>query len=101
KRYMSFLDSQAIDLILPSGWIGDWGSMMKGWKEGDPKSVPTAYYFWNANIMAKVAGILGNTIDQEYFKTLSNAIHERYNARFLNVLKYSWSIVFPSMPATL
>jgi len=84
KRYMSFLDSQAIDLILPSGWIGDWGSMVKGWKEGDPKSVPTAYYFWNANIMAKVAGILGNTIDQEYFKTLSNAIHERYNARFLN-----------------
>ncbi len=57
KRYMNFLDSLATDLILPSGWIGDWGSRVKGWKEGDPKSVPTAYYFWDSEIMAKVAGI--------------------------------------------
>ncbi len=84
KRYMSFLDSQATDLILPSGWIGDWGSMVKGWKEGDPKSVPTAYYFWNANIMAKVAGILGDTTDEEYFKKLANTIREKYNTKFLD-----------------
>ncbi len=84
KRYMSFLDSLATDLILPSGWIGDWGSMVKGWKEGDPKSVPTAYYFWNAKIMSKVAAILGNHADQEHFRKLAEAIRKKYNAKFLN-----------------
>ena len=81
---MNFLDSLATDLILPSGWIGDWGSRVKGWKEGDPKSVPTAYYFWDSEIMAKVAGILGNRADQEHFSKRTDAIREKYNAKFLN-----------------
>ncbi|MFA5327895.1 MAG: family 78 glycoside hydrolase catalytic domain [Prolixibacteraceae bacterium] len=84
KRYMSFLDSLATDLILPSGWIGDWGSRVKGWKEGDPKSVPTAYYFWNSEIMSKVAGVLGKNTDQEYFSKRTDDIREKYNAKFLN-----------------
>ncbi len=84
KRYMSFLDNLATDLILPSGWIGDWGSRMKDWKEGDPKSVPTAYYFWNSEIMSQIAGIHGNTADQEHFSKLADAIREKYNAKFLN-----------------
>ncbi|MDN3657458.1 family 78 glycoside hydrolase catalytic domain [Ferruginibacter paludis] len=84
KRFMHFLDKQAIDLMLPSGWIGDWGSMVKGWKEGDPKSIPTAYYYWNATIMAKVAGIIGNTADEVYFKKLTIAIAGKYNSRFLD-----------------
>ncbi len=84
KRYMHFLDSQAIGFILPSGWIGDWGSMVKNWKEGTPIAVPTAYYYWNAMIMSKVAGILGNTADNLHFKNLTTAIAEKYNATFLD-----------------
>ena len=84
KRYMAFLDSISEDLILPVGWIGDWGSLVKGWKEGQPESVPTAFYFWNARIMANVAGVLGNSADQEYFSKLSARIQEKYNKTYLN-----------------
>ncbi len=84
KRYMDFLDHTAKELILPKGWIGDWGSMVKGWKEGEPASVPTAFYFLDATIMADIAGILGNTTDQQYFKNLSVKIKEKYNQSYLN-----------------
>jgi alpha-L-rhamnosidase len=84
KRYMNFLDSLATDLILPSGWIGDWGSMVKDWKEGDPKSVPTAYYFWNAKIMSKVAAILKNNADEMHFRKLAEDVREKYNAKFMD-----------------
>lgn len=84
KRYMDFLDRQSKDLILPMGWIGDWGSMVKGWKEGQPEAVPTAFYFWNAQIMSRVAGILGNKTDQENFSKLSVRIREKYNRAYLN-----------------
>ncbi len=84
KRYMDFLDKQSNDLILPKGWIGDWGSMVKGWKEGEPSSVPTAFYFLNAGIMSDVSRILGNKIDQQYYTELQNRIKEKYNKTYLN-----------------
>ncbi|MBV5313103.1 MAG: family 78 glycoside hydrolase catalytic domain [Prolixibacteraceae bacterium] len=84
KRYMNFLDSISNDLILPMGWIGDWGSMVKGWKEGQPESVPTAFYFWNARIMADVASVLGNSADQGYFRKLAADIRDKYNKTYLN-----------------
>ncbi len=84
KRFMAFLDSISKDLILPMGWIGDWGSMVKSWKEGQPESVPTAFYFWNARIMADVTEVLGNKADQEYFRKLSADIREKYNKTYLN-----------------
>ena len=51
KRYMDFLSSIADDQILKQGWIGDWGSLVEDWKEGEPESVPTAFYFWNSKIL--------------------------------------------------
>lgn len=84
KRYMTFLDGISKDLILPMGWIGDWGSMVRGWKEGQPESVPTAFYFLDAKIMADVAGVLGNKADQAYYLHLSNQIKEKYNKTYLN-----------------
>jgi len=84
KRYMNFLDRISKDLILPMGWIGDWGSIVKGWKEGQPESVPTAFYFLDAKIMADVARVLGNKADQEYYLHLSDRIKEKYNKTYLN-----------------
>jgi alpha-L-rhamnosidase len=84
KRYMEFLDKLSNNLILPMGWIGDWGSMVKGWKEGQPESVPTAFYFWNAQIMRKVAAIIGEKEDQEKYCLLAERIREKYNQKYLN-----------------
>jgi len=84
KRYMEFLKGISKDYILPMGWIGDWGSMVKGWKEGQPGSVPTAFYYLDAKIMADVAGVLGYNADQEYYLHLSGQIKEKYNKTYLN-----------------
>ena len=84
KRYMGFLDKLSKDLILPKGWIGDWGSMVKGWKEGEPSSVPTAFYFLNAGIMSDVSRILGNKVDHDYFADLQDRNKEKYNKTYLN-----------------
>jgi len=84
KRYMSFLEGLSKDFILPMGWIGDWGSLVKGWKEGEPESVPTAYYFLDAKIMSDIERVLGNQADQVHFKQLSDNIKDKYNKTYLN-----------------
>ena len=84
KRYMDFLYHTSKDLILPKGWIGDWGSMVKGWKEGEPASVPTAFYYLDSRIMSDVARVLGNKADELYFKNLAEEIKVKYNKSYLN-----------------
>jgi alpha-L-rhamnosidase len=90
KRYMCFLDSLSKDFILPKGWIGDWGSIANGWKEGEPASVPTAYYFLNARIMSDIAGIIGMHDDREYFRNLASKIRNMYNSSFLDTLSANY-----------
>lgn len=85
KRYMDFLAGLAKNHILPMGWIGDWGSMVKGWKEGQPESVPTAFYIWNSRIMANVANVLKNTADANRFSKLEKEITASYNQKYLNL----------------
>jgi alpha-L-rhamnosidase len=91
KRYMTFLDSLSTDRILPKGWIGDWGSMVKDWKEGDPASVPTAFYYRNAVIMSEVAKVLDLHDDQVYFNQLSVLIRNKYNSMFLDSLSGNYN----------
>ena len=84
KKYMEYLATKAKDHILPMGWIGDWGSLVKGWKEGHPESVPTAYYFLNAGILSKIAGKLGFPDDEAQYRQLAGNIREAYNKKYLN-----------------
>ncbi len=84
NRYMDFLARLSKNHILPMGWIGDWGSMVKSWKEGQPESVPTAFYIWNARIMANVASVLGKTADANKFSKLEKEITAIYNQKYLN-----------------
>jgi alpha-L-rhamnosidase len=84
KRYMQFLDSISDNYILQMGWIGDWGSMVKGWKEGQPESVPTAFYFYDAVILSKIAHVLGNEPESQQFAVLADEIKSAYNKRYFN-----------------
>lgn len=84
KSYMNFLMSISDDYILPQGWIGDWGSLVKGWQEGEPESVPTAFYYYNATILAKMAEILGEMEDKKHFTLLAEDIKNAFNQKFLN-----------------
>lgn len=87
KRYINFLDSIAKDNILKQGWIGDWGSLVNDWKEGEPESVPTAYYYWNSKILSKIATVLGKKVDSENYLNKSEIIKKAYNKRFFNPSK--------------
>ncbi|TFG97250.1 MAG: hypothetical protein E4H13_11205 [Calditrichales bacterium] len=84
KIYMTFLAGLSKDHILPQGWIGDWGSLVKGWKEGEPESVPTAFYYYNAIILSKIADVLDITEDSARFKTLADQIKTAYNHRYFD-----------------
>ena len=84
KKYMKFLNSISENYILKKGWIGDWGSLVEGWNEGEPESVPTAFYYWNSEILTKIAKVLENKKDQFYFSDLSVKIKNAYNMKFYN-----------------
>jgi alpha-L-rhamnosidase len=84
KRYLEFLDDISDNYIVPKGWIGDWGSMVEGWKEGEPKSIPTAFYYFNSTILAKIAKVLGKPDDEKHFSQLAENIKEAYNKEFFD-----------------
>jgi len=91
KRYMDFLAGIAGNHIVPKGWIGDWGSMVEDWEEGEPESVPTAFYYWNATILARVARILGETSDATYYANLARDIRAAYNDRYFDATTGDYS----------
>lgn len=84
KRYLQFLDSIATNLLLKKGWIGDWGSLVEGWQEGEPESVPTAFYFYNAVILSKIARILDRPADAAHFSQLAERIRQAYHQAYFN-----------------
>lgn len=83
-RYFRFLISHAKGVIQPKGWIGDWGSRAKNWKEGDPESVPTAYFYLDAVLLSKMAGVTGKRQDSIYYSGMAEKIKEAYNRQYFH-----------------
>lgn len=86
KKYMEFLSSKAKNNIIAPGWIGDWGSLVTGWKEGQPESVPTAFYMLDCRIMAKIARVLDKQDERLFFTDLADSIRVSYNKKYLDPL---------------
>jgi len=82
RRYVDFLGTQATNHILPKYWIGDWGTIVEGWKEGEPVSVVTAFYYYDTTLVAKAAGILGKQKEAEQYTALAQAIKAAFNRKF-------------------
>jgi hypothetical protein len=55
------------------------GSLVEGWKKGEPVSVPTAFYYWNAVILSKIAAVLDKNEDAAYYTPLAGKIKDAYN----------------------
>ena len=90
-RYFKHLVASSKELILPKGWIGDWGSRAKDWKEGDPESVPTAYFYLDAQLLSKMAGIAGHPEDSGYYAGMAAKIKEAYNAHYFHASENSYN----------
>jgi alpha-L-rhamnosidase len=58
--------------------------MVKGWEEGEPESIPTAFYYFNSTILSKIAKVLKKPQDEEYYTKLASEIKKAYNKEYFN-----------------
>ena len=90
KRYVDFLGTQATSHILPKYWIGDWGTILKDWKEGEPVLVGTAFYYYDARIVAKAARVLKKNREARHYTDLAKKIRTAFNDTFYSRMKHEY-----------
>lgn len=87
QRYLDYLRKRAKDNILDYG-LGDWFDMgpgRPGFAQLTPLSLTaTAIYFQDADVMSKIAHVLGKTDDAARYKGLAGTIARSFNAKFFN-----------------
>jgi len=80
-RYMNFLEARAKEFIQPDTGYGDWLSV----NANTPRDVlATAYYAHVAELMSKIAGILGKSDDPEKYRLLFQNIRGAFNKAYVN-----------------
>lgn len=82
KKYVDYLGSTAKEYIVDYG-LGDWCPPGGNRNMKCPTSVTsTGYYYTDALIVSKAAGILGRTGDAEKYGKLAEKIRQAFNGRF-------------------
>lgn len=87
KRYFAFLEQRAVDGILSDG-LGDWYDLDLA-RPGRAGLTPapitaTAFYYYDAHILAQVAALLGRAEDAQAFAAKAARLRERYNREFFH-----------------
>ena len=88
-KYMDYLASKADDHIIDEG-LGDWydikdDGMGPGFSKLTPPAITaTAFYFYDARIMAKIAGLLGKENDAQKWSQLADDVRAAWLAKFRN-----------------
>jgi alpha-L-rhamnosidase len=87
QRYITYLQTKAENNILKQG-LGDWydiGPERPGVSQQTPKGVTgTAIYYYNLNLMQKMALLLGKTTDASKYANLALTVRKAFNASFYN-----------------
>ena len=87
KRYFAYLESCASNNIISVG-LGDWfdlGPKKSGASQHTPPPITaTAFYFHNAQILAKVASLLDKPDDAQAFVAKAENIRRTYNQKFFD-----------------
>jgi alpha-L-rhamnosidase len=87
KRYMAYLQTKADNNILSHG-LGDWydlGPKHPGEAQLTPKAVTaTSIWYYDLQIIAKVAEMLGHNEDSRQFENLSAQVKEAFLKSFYN-----------------
>jgi hypothetical protein len=84
EKYLDYLTAKSDNYILPPSIYGDWVSVVQNWQGGDPEGTATAFFYYDAAIAAKIAGILNFKDKETKFTALKSKIAEAYNARYFN-----------------
>jgi hypothetical protein len=87
KRYLGYLKNMAENNILSHG-LGDWydlGPEFPGEAQLTPKAVTaTSVYFYDAKLLAEMAGLIGEDDDAILFKNMAEEIRLAFNNEFFN-----------------
>ncbi len=85
--YVDYLTGRSKDNIIYHG-LGDWydlGPAHPGYSQLTERGLtPTALYYNDLNIMAKVASLLGKSEDSEKYGTLASKVKDAFNAKFFD-----------------
>ena len=94
KRYFAYLESRATNDIVSDG-LGDWfdvGPKKSGASQHTPPPVTaSAFYFYDAKILAQIAEVLGHEKDAKEFAAKAEQIRASYNAKFFNATNGSYA----------
>lgn len=87
QRYISYLATKAKNNILSQG-LGDWydlGPKRPGVSQLTPMGVTgTAIYYYDLNIMEKIARMLGKSADAAKYRQLATEVRKSFNDTFFN-----------------
>lgn len=86
ERYMEYLASRADGHLLDEG-LGDWYDWGPADRPGGaqltpPRVTATAFYFYDAHILAKIAEVLGRGDDAERYSQLAENIRQAWRREF-------------------
>lgn len=95
KKYIQYLyelarsDRSPEEELIINDFGGYWDSLGEWCAPGqndcpNHPAVNTAYYFKNVQVFSQIAETLGKSKDAEYYRKLSDAIADAYNAKFFN-----------------
>ncbi len=90
QRYVAYLRYKSGDTLLMHG-LGDWYDI--GPKEPGPSQLtprgltPTAMFYYDLNIISKIAGLLNKQDDSIAYSNLATKIKTAYNKKFFNKAK--------------
>ncbi len=79
-RYMDYLERTSKNFIRGTGAYGDW-LRLAGPQHSD--AIGTAYYYYSATLMSKIADALGKTEDREKYLNLAKNIKETFQKTFI------------------
>jgi alpha-L-rhamnosidase len=78
KRYVDYLGTKADNYIVGIG-LGDWAPAKT---TTPPEVTSTAYYYVDAVLLSKMAGLFGHTDDQKKYAVLAAKIKEAFNKKY-------------------
>ncbi|MFH0918846.1 MAG: alpha-L-rhamnosidase N-terminal domain-containing protein [Fibrobacterota bacterium] len=84
---MKAFENQFGDRMISGHW-GDWGNP---YGRGDSRGTTTIITYYNSNILAQTADLLGNSSDKTYYTNQTTSLMNHYNMTFFNNADYySW-----------
>jgi hypothetical protein len=93
-NYLAYLGSRADNCIVNYG-LGDWydlGPKKPGYSQLTPVALTaTAFYFEDATILSRAAGLLGKTDDAKHFYGLAEKIRAAFNDKFYNATRHFYA----------